>query len=332
MRKERKLLSLLLVLALAAGLLGGGAFASGDPGTSAAPGGASGEASGGGANETETVTLIPEEMDELLIGPEGYEFTTDLTVGHLELDPAAEISSEYPIVVLFGESDTVKNGDVIGNVQFVSDYDEIIAIVHTNDVHGHIDVEPYVKGLADELKASGKYSLVLTVSAGDIYGGGEAVAGSYNGEFIPAIMDGVYDVIAPGNNDFGSTGVVRHNVLLSSLYEHTQTLCANIGARDTGLAVEEYAAGYEPILGDELFDELYDKVTTGADGSLDLSALDLTDPAPGGAVYPHTTTFETGTGTVVGLFGLTTSGGAIDVDVDGLGSIASAQARTARTS
>ena len=139
-------------------------------------------------------------------------------------------------------------------------------------------------------------------------------------------MDPVYDVIAPGNNDFGSTGVVRQNVLLSALYEHTRTLCANIGARDTGLPVEEYAADYEPILGGELFDELYDKVTAGADGSLDLSALALTDPAPGGAVYPHTTTFETGTGTVVGLFGLTTSGGAIDVDVDGLGSIASAQA------
>ena len=96
------------------------------------------------------------------------------------------------------------------------DYDEVIAIVHTNDVHGHIEVEPYVKGLADQLKATGEYSLVLTVSAGDVYTGGHAVAGYYNGELIPAIEDQVYDVIVPGNNDFPSG--IQSNVLLSSLY------------------------------------------------------------------------------------------------------------------
>ena len=325
MRKIGKGLSILLVLALALGLLSAGVFASGE---------ASGEASGGpgsgSANPTaagtETVTLIPETFDELIIGPEGYEFTTDVYTGKLEIAPGAEITSKYPIIVFFGESGTVENGEIIGNVQFVSDYDEVIALVHTNDVHGHIEVEPYVKGFADELKASGDYSLVLTVSAGDIYGGGEAVAGSYNGEFIPAIMDGIYDVIAPGNNDFGSTGVVRQNVLLSHLYENSRTLCANVAAKDdAGLAMVEYGASYEPVIGDELFDELYEKVTTAPDGSLDLSALGLTDVAPGGPAYEHTTTYTTENGTVVGLFGLTTSGGALDVEMQGLGSVASAQ-------
>jgi len=306
---------------------GDSAQAPGGPG--GGPGGPGGPGAGGAnapATGTETVVLIPEEVDELIIGPEGYEFTTDMYVGKLELDPAAEISSKYPVIVFFEESDSVENGTVIGNVQFVSDYDEVIAIVHTNDVHGHLDVEPYVKGFADELKDSGEYSLVLTVSAGDIYGGGEAVAGSYDGELIPAIMDGIYDVIAPGNNDFGSSGVVRQNILLSHLFDHTQTICANIETKPEGLAVADYAENYEAVIGDELFDELYDKVNANDDGSLDMSGLGL-ENLPGDApAYPHTATFTTDNGTVIGLYGITTSGGAIDVDVDGLSSINSSQA------
>ena len=271
------------------------------------------------------VTLIPEDLDELLIGPEGYEFTTDMHIGKLEIDPAAEITSKYPIIVFFENSDSVENGTIIGNVQFISDYDEVIAIVHTNDIHGHIDAEPYVKGYADALKASGEYSLVLTVSAGDIYGGGEAVAGSYDGEFIPAVMDGVYDITVPGNNDFTSYGVARQNILLSHLYEHTITLCANVETKEEGLALAEYAAAYEPKIGNELFDELYDKVALSADGSLDLSALEMEDLPGSTPAYPHTAAFTTDQGTVIGLFGLTTSGGALDTELYGRGSIASAQ-------
>ena len=318
----RKLLSLLLALTFMAGLMCGGAFASGEP---------SGGPSGGNAaitadsSDTETVTLVPVEMDELIIGPEGYEFETDVYCKRVEVDPKAELTSQYPIVVYYDESDSVENGEVRGNVQFVSDYDEVIAVVHTNDVHGHLEVEPYVKGLADELKASGDYSLVLTVSAGDVYGGGEAVAGSYNGEFIPAIMDKVYDVIAPGNNDFGSTGVVRQNILLSRLYESTRTLCANVETKADGLALAEYAENYQPVIGAELFDRLYDKVVTRPDGSLDLSALAMEDLPGDSAAYPHTTWYTTDQGTVVGLFGLTTSGGALDVELDGTGSVAMAR-------
>lgn len=316
----RKHLSILLALVLALGLFTGGAYASGE-----APAGGGNTPITADSSDTETVTLVPVELDELIIGPEGYEFTTDVYCTRVELDPAAEISCEYPIIVFFEESDTVENGEIIGNVQFLSDYDEVIAIVHTNDVHGHIEVEPYVKGYADSLRESGDYSLVLTVSAGDIYGGGEAVAGSYNGEFIPAIMDGVYDIIAPGNNDFGSPGVVRQHELLSALYEHTQTLCANVQAQSDGLALEEYAANYEPVIGVELFDELYEKAVTAADGSIDLSALAMEDLTPGGEAYPHTTTFTTDNGTVVGVFGLTTSGGALAVELDSRNSVTSAQ-------
>lgn len=332
MRNTFKLLSILLVISLMIGLVGAGALASGEP-SGAPAGGASGDASGEASAGTtfegddgEPIELETAELDELILGPgDSYEFTGNTHVKRLEIDPAAEVLGNYPVVVTFDESSTVKNGDVDGFVQFVSAYDEIIAIVHTNDVHGHIEVEPYVKGFADGLKASGDYSLVLTVSAGDIYGGGEAVAGSYNGEFIPAIMDGVYDVIAPGNNDFTSTGIVRQDILLSRLYENSQTICANVETKADGLALAEYAEGYEPVIGAELFDALYEKVTTAPDGSLDLSALAMEDLPAGVPAYPETAVFETENGTVVGLFGLTTSGGALDMELTGTGSIAGAQ-------
>ena len=307
---------------------GGGPGGPGGPGGAGGPGGSGGpEGSGNeGATDTSIITLIPEETDELIIGPEGYEFTTDMHIGKLEIDPAATIISKYPVIIFFEESDSVKNGTIINNVQFVSDYDEVFAIVHTNDVHGHIDVEPYVKGFADELKDSGDYSLVLTVSAGDIYGGGEAVAGSYNGEFIPVIIDDIYDVIVPGNNDYVSFGAARQNILLSNLYDHAQTICANVETKEDGLTLADYADDYEPKIGDKLFNELYDKVTTDVNGDLDLSALEMEDLPGDSPAYPHTTQFTTENGTVIGLFGLTTNGGALDVDLDGTGSIANAQA------
>ena len=338
----KKLISLIVVMSMVLGICAISAFAgapeggdsAGQQGESAQqpagdsagqPAGDNAGQQGGAATGSEIVELVPEEMDEMIITADGYEFTTDVYTGKLEIDPAAEITSKYPVVVYFEESDTVENGEIIGNVQFISDYDEVVAIVHTNDVHGHIEVEPYVRGFADQLKASGDYSLVLTVSAGDIYGGGEAVAGSYNGEFIPAIMDQVYDIIAPGNNDFGSSGVVCQNVLLSRLYEHTQTLCANVETKEEGLALGDYAENYQSIIGDELFDELYEKVTTDESGKLDLSALEMENLPGDTAAYPHTTTFTTDNGTVIGVFGLTTSGGALDVELDGRGSISSSK-------
>ena len=302
-------LTLCLLLSLA-----GLADAAKDSGTPAAT----------GSSDIEIITLEPELLDELIIGTEGYEFTTDLVVENLEIDAAAELSADYPVIVFFQNSASVENGTTVGNVQFVSDYDEIIAVVHTNDEHGHIDVEPYVKAVADELKASGEYSLVLTACGGDVYGGGEAVAGSYAGELIPAIMDKVYDVLCPGNNDFGLGGVARQDLLLSALYEHTQTLCANVETMDTGLALADYAAAYEPVLDAELLDELYAKVTV-VDGVADFTGLGLENVGAGENPYQATATFTTDNGTVVGVFGLTTTGGAISADLDSLGSIKTAQ-------
>ena len=204
------------------------------------------------------------------------------------------------------------------------DYDEVIAIVHTNDVHGNIEVEPYVKGLADQLKRSGDYSLVLTVSAGDVYSGGKAVAGYYNGELIPAIMDQVYDVAVPGNNDFPAGGLAG-NALLSALYTRTKTICANIRAKaDTDVAA--YAAGYAPKIGAEDFAAMYDGVALAADGSLDFSALKLGTIAAGASPWDETLIVETDKGTKLGLFGLTCTEGQMASMGDSQGSVAAAKA------
>ena len=108
-----------------------------------------------------------------------------------------------------------------------SEYDEVFVIVHTNDVHGYIDIEPYVKALADDMKARYGEKNVLTVSAGDVFAGGNAVAHLYKGETIPPIMEAAgYDILVPGNNDI----IPGRDQLLSlaGMFGHTKVLCANM--------------------------------------------------------------------------------------------------------
>ena len=108
-----------------------------------------------------------------------------------------------------------------------TDYDEVFVIVHTKDVHGFIDVEPYVKAVADDMKAQYGENNVVTVSAGDVFSGGNAVAHTYNGETIPPIMEAAgYDILAPGNNDLF---LGRDQLLvLAGMFDHTKVLCANL--------------------------------------------------------------------------------------------------------
>ena len=108
-----------------------------------------------------------------------------------------------------------------------AEYDEVFVIVHTNDVHGYIDIEPYVKALADDMKARYGARNVLTVSAGDVFAGGNAVAHLYKGETIPPIMEAAgYDILVPGNNDI----IPGKDQLLSlaGMFGHTKVLCANL--------------------------------------------------------------------------------------------------------
>ena len=157
-----------------------------------------------------------------------------------------------------------------------SDYDEVFVIVHTNDVHGFIDVEPYVKAVADDMKEQYGEKNVLTVSAGDVFAGGNAVAHLYNGETIPPIMDAAgYDILAPGNNDFNLGG--DQLLVLTGMFDHTKTLCAN------------------------LFEQVQDEngeLVLDEDGNI----------LPGNTVFDRTMIVETAGGVKVGLFGLTVSG------------------------
>ena len=155
--------------------------------------------------------------------------------------------------------------------------DEVLVIVHTNDVHGFIDVEPYVKAVADEMKAQYGEKNVLTISAGDVFTGGNAVAHLYNGETIPPIMDAAgYDVFVPGNNDFHFDDDQPED--LAKMFEHTKVLCGNAWHRT--------------------FDENGEAVTDEEGNSVPTSEV----------LFDATATFETEGGVKIGVFGVTTPG------------------------
>lgn len=253
--------------------------------------------------------------DKTVAAGETWTVTDNCAVGKLEIEDGAVVEALYPVIVKFAESETVENGQVIGNVQFVSDYDEVIAIVHTNDTHGFLETEPYVKGLATQLEQSGEYSLVLTVNAGDIYAGGYAAAHVYEGEYIPYIMMDVYDFQTWGNNDAGLTDKGIGTYLLSILGNENglTTLLANQAASEN-IDIAAYAEGYVPTVGVENFVDMYsDVLSLNEDGTIDYSALNLEqyNVEAGENVLDDCVIVETANGTKLGLFGESTQGGSI---------------------
>ena len=258
-------------------------------------------------------------VDKVVEAGEIWTLTENAHVGKLTLEEGAAVEADHPVIVFFEESDTVENGQVMGEVQFVSDYDEVVAIVHTNDVHGFLDVEPYVKGLKTQLEESGDYSLVLAVSAGDVYAGGYAAAHVYEGEYIPAVMAKVYDYMTWGNNDAGLTDGLVRTYLLSLLgeAEGMTTLVGNaVAVQDVNIA--DYAAEYVPSIGGEDLVALYpETLSLNSDGSIDWSALVLEtrNLAAGDVVLPAGTVMETELGTGIGLFGETTKAGPAGEDI-----------------
>lgn len=201
--------------------------------------------------------------------------------------PAAEETPQAPAVQESQqEQETVSASELVSisaletAQELEIDCDEVLVVVHTNDVHGFIDVEPYVKAVADSYKQQYGDQNVITVSAGDVFAGGNAVAHLYNGETIPPIMDAAgYDMMTPGNNDFNLGG--DQLLALGDMFQHTQVICADL---------------YEQVK-DENGETVLDE-----DG----------DPVPGErSIFPETMEWETAGGVKVGIFGLTTSGGKI---------------------
>lgn len=80
-----------------------------------------------------------------------------------------------------------------------SGYSGVVTIVHTNDVHSNVDVEPYVKGYVDSLRAAGKN--VVLVSAGDAFKG-TAFASMTDGLDVATVMNMTgYEMFAIGNHE-----------------------------------------------------------------------------------------------------------------------------------
>jgi len=330
----KKLISLLLALALALSL-GGAAFAADTPAdkvriiqwSPTAEAEESGEDAGEAEGETEEITepevveettsyftytgLDPQESvgDIIISNGLSWEASGSCVADRVEIEPGAVVSSDNPVVILFSESDTVQDGEVQGNIRFIRDYDEIIAIVHTNDTQGYLEVEPYVKGLADQLKDSGAYSLVLTVNAGDVFNGGYAAAHVYDGEYVPYVMGDVYDFFTWGSSDVTLPGGEYQAYFLSILSESAGAIPLVANRTDwKHVDTELYAREYEPAVGTEEFVALYDDVLSlTEEGNIDYSALDLESYAleRGDNVLTDGAVIETDMGTKLGLFGLT---------------------------
>ncbi len=78
-------------------------------------------------------------------------------------------------------------------------YNRVITIIHTNDVHSNVDVEPYVKGLADSLRNKGKN--VVVICAGDAFAG-TPFASLTKGMDVAKVMNlAGYDLFTIGNHE-----------------------------------------------------------------------------------------------------------------------------------
>ena len=208
-------------------------------------------------------------------------------------EPPAESAAPTETAAPSMEPEPEPPAESVISAEDVPDYDEVFAVVHTNDVHGFIDVEPYVKAVADSLKEEYGQENVITVSAGDVFAGGNAVAHLYNGETIPPIMDAAgYDLLAPGNNDFNLGG--EQLVVLGNMAEHMTTVCANL-----------YETVYDEN-GEAVLDENEEKVK-------------------GETIFDRTMERTTAGGVKVGLFGLTISGGPVEDTFASQGSVEAAQ-------
>ncbi len=80
-----------------------------------------------------------------------------------------------------------------------SGYSGVVTIVHTNDVHSNVAVEPYVKGYVDALRAAGNN--VVLISAGDAFKG-TSFASMTDGLDVATVMNMAgYEIFTMGNHE-----------------------------------------------------------------------------------------------------------------------------------
>lgn len=90
-----------------------------------------------------------------------------------------------------------------GDYAYAAPGDHVLTIVHTNDVHSYVDVLPYVKGLADQLKADdGDANETLVISAGDDFAGTAFASLSAGQDVAEAMNLTAYDMFTVGNHEY----------------------------------------------------------------------------------------------------------------------------------
>jgi len=152
---------------------------------------------------------------------------------------------------------------------------ETLTFVHTNDVHGNLEIEPYVKSVANFYKGKNGTKNVITASAGDVFGGGQAIAHLTKGEAVRDVMNAAgYDVVTLGNSDvLAQCGQI---INFSNSYgqgTNFRLLCGNL-----------FIAGYLGDVVDPAIENSYTK---------------------GDQPFPSYEIFETENGKRVGFFGIT---------------------------
>lgn len=89
--------------------------------------------------------------------------------------------------------------------------EQTIVFVHTNDVHGYVDVEAYVPSVTAAYRETYGQSNVIQVSIGDVYSG-SVFASLPEGEKIPPVMNAAgYQAMVIGNADilFGKDQLLK---------------------------------------------------------------------------------------------------------------------------
>lgn len=119
-----------------------------------------------------------------------------------------------------------------------------LTIMHTNDIHGHVENLPEYATVVNQVRAEAKN--VILVDGGDIFLRGEFA--EFQGETEMEILNAMgYDAWVPGNNDFriGPNGgtIVQGNKQLQDRIGQSNfaTLCANVTMKDGGGFIDNVA-------------------------------------------------------------------------------------------
>lgn len=122
------------------------------------------------------------------------------------------------------------------SLQFLGQKDTLtIVLLHTNDMHGAIDMSPFIKFIIDEYK--NKFEHVYLISAGDMFTG-NPVVDKYNDPGYPMIdimnkLD--YKVSALGNHEFDYGQEILEMRFKQSNF---QIICANINTNGSSYLKE----------------------------------------------------------------------------------------------